>query len=194
MLRRNTTEILTGLLVLAVAFGFLGYALAHSGQNRVGAGYTLYARFDNVAGLNLGAPVRLAGVQVGRVDSEAVDPKTYLANVGMTIRHGVDLPKDSSVTVSSESLLGGEYLAIEPGADETMLRPGETITITQGAVSLEQLLGKFIFSATNMVSAMGNAKDTAKGGHPGAASTTPPRASPEASPGMPPGMPLGASS
>ena len=166
MLRRNTTEVLTGVLVLAVAFGFLAYALAHSGQNSIGTGYTLYARFDNVAGLNVGAPVRLAGVEVGRVDSEEVDQKTYLANVRMTIRRGVDLPKDSSVTVSSESLLGGEYLAIEPGADETTLKPGQTITITQGAVSLEELLGKFIFSATNMVSAMGSTK----GGQPAGAS------------------------
>jgi len=114
MLRRNTTEVLTGLLVLGVAFGFLGYALTHSGQDRIGEGYTLYARFDNVAGLNVGAPVRLAGVQVGRVDSEVVDRKTYLANVGMTIRRGIELPKDSSATVSSESLLGGSYLAIDP--------------------------------------------------------------------------------
>ncbi len=158
MLRRNTTEVLTGLLVLAVAFGFLAYALARSGQDRVGAGYTLYASFDNIAGLNVGAPVRLAGVQVGRVDSEAVDPKTYLAKVQMTIRRGIELPKDSSATVSSESLLGGQYLAIDPGADEAMLRPGQSITITQGSVSLEQLLGKFIFSATSMVSAMGNTK------------------------------------
>jgi phospholipid/cholesterol/gamma-HCH transport system substrate-binding protein len=155
MLRRKTTEILAGLLVLMVAFGFLAYALAHSGQNSVGAGYTLFARFDNIAGLNVGAPVRLAGVQVGRVEQETVDPKTYLANVRMTIRKGVLLPRDSSVTVSSESLLGGEYLAIDPGADAAMLEPGQTITITQGAVSLETLLGKFIFSATNMVSALG---------------------------------------
>jgi phospholipid/cholesterol/gamma-HCH transport system substrate-binding protein len=155
MLRRNTTEVLTGLLVLAVAAGFLVYALVHSGQTRVGEGYTLYARFDNVAGLAIGAPVRLAGVPVGRVEAETVDPKTYLANVRMTIRRGVELPKDSSVTVSSESLLGGEYLAIDAGADEAMLQPGQSITITQGAVSLQDLLGKFIFSATNMVSALG---------------------------------------
>lgn len=180
MVRRNTTEVLTGLLVLAVAAGFLAYALAHSGQDRIGTGYTLYARFDNVAGLTIGAPVRLAGVPVGRVDEETVDPKTYLANVRMTIRRGVELPKDSSVTVSSESLLGGEYLAIDPGADETMLQPGQTITITQGAVSLQDLLGKFIFSATNMVSALGKSG----GGQPPAA-PAPGAAAPSAAPAGP---------
>lgn len=161
MARRNAAEVLTGLCVLAVAGGFLGYAIAHSGQTSVGKGYTLYARFDNIAGLNVGAPVRLAGVQVGRVDAETVDPKTYLAVVKMTLRDDILLPKDSSVEVASESLLGGEYLSLQVGADEKMLQPGQTITITQGAISIEQLLGKFIFSATNMVSSMSGAKGKA---------------------------------
>jgi len=166
MARRNAAEVLTGLVVLAVAGGFLTYAVAHSGQSSIGAGYPLFARFDNVAGLNVGAPVRLAGVQVGRVDSETVDPKTYLAVVGMTLRQGLEIPKDSSVVVSSESLLGGEYLSIQPGADEKMLQAGQRFTITQGAVSIEQLLGKFIFSATSIVSSMGSGTQPGKSAPP----------------------------
>jgi phospholipid/cholesterol/gamma-HCH transport system substrate-binding protein len=155
MIRRNLAEVLTGLVVLIVAVGFLGYAIANSGRSPVGIGYPLYARFNNIAGLTVGSDVRLAGVKIGVVDSESIDPKTYLADVRMTIRRGVALPKDSSVEVASESLLGGVYLAVQPGGDETMLQPGQSITITQGAVSLQDLLGKFIFSATNMVSALG---------------------------------------
>ena len=182
MPRRDTTEILTGLVVLAVAIGFLGYALAHSGSSRVGSGYTLVARFDNIAGLSVGAPVRLAGVEIGRVESETIDPRTYLANVLLSVRPDIKLPKDSSATVASESLLGGEYLAIDPGASDTMLQPGQAITITQGAISIEQLLGKFIFSATSMVSALGQPKP---GGTPPAGST------PGSTPGSPPGSPPG---
>ena len=167
MPRRNSAELLTGFAVLAVAFGFLFYALAHSGQKRIGAGYTLFARFDNIAGLSVGAPVRLAGVDVGRVASETIDPQTYLANVAITLEKDIRLPKDSSATVSSESLLGGEYLAIDPGASNTMLTPGQAITITQGTVSIENLLGKFIFSATSMVSALGKG-GPAPGAAPGA--------------------------
>ncbi len=152
---RNPIEVLTGILVLIVAVGFLGYAIANSGTGPSGAGYPLYAGFDNIAGLNIGSDVRLAGVKIGSVQAEAIDPKTYLARVTLDIRQGVSLPKDSSISVSSESLLGGVYLAISPGGDEQMLKPGEAFTATQGAISLQDLLGKFIFSASNMASAMG---------------------------------------
>ncbi|MGC8478209.1 MAG: outer membrane lipid asymmetry maintenance protein MlaD [Acetobacteraceae bacterium] len=167
MPRRNLAELLTGAAVLAVALGFLIYALGHSGTRRIGASYVLHARFDNIAGLAVGAPVRLAGVPVGRVLSESIDPRNYLADVALSIENGIRLPKDSSASVASESLLGGEYLSIDPGASNTMLAPGQAITITQGAISLETLLGKFIFSATNMVSALGKAAPPAQGAGPG---------------------------
>jgi phospholipid/cholesterol/gamma-HCH transport system substrate-binding protein len=87
----------------------------------------------------------------------------------MTIRDDVELPKDSSIEVASESLLGGVYLLVQQGSDETMLKPGQTITIIQGAVSLQDLLGKFIFSATNMVNVMTG--KGARSGQGGAASS-----------------------
>ncbi len=132
MVRRNAAEVLTGLVVLIVAVGFLGYAIAHSGQTSVSGGYPLYARFSSIAGLNNGADVRLAGVKIGVVEGASIDPKTYLANVRMMIEQGIALPKDSSITVSSESLLGGEYLSVQPGASETMLQPGQTVQYHPG--------------------------------------------------------------
>jgi phospholipid/cholesterol/gamma-HCH transport system substrate-binding protein len=166
MIRRNLAEVLTGLVVLIAAIGFLVYAIANSGRAAVGGGYPLYAKFNNVAGLTVGSDVRMAGVKIGVVDDETIDPKTYLAEVRMTIRRGVELPKDSSIEVASESLLGGEYLSVQPGGDTETLQPGQSITITQGAVSLQDLLGKFIFSATNMVNAMTGSGGKG-GGQPG---------------------------
>lgn len=173
MARRNLAEILTGLVVLIVAAGFLAYAVAHSGQSSVSGGYPLYATFNNIAGLSDGSDVRLAGVKIGAVNGASIDPKTYLARVKMTIRKGIELPKDSSVEVASESLLGGVYLAIQPGADSAVLTPGATITITQGAISLQDLLGKFIFSATNMVSAMTGSGKSASGASAGSGAKAP---------------------
>ncbi len=163
MRSRNPIEVLTGILVLIVAVGFLGYAIAHSGTGPSGGGYPLYASFDNIAGLNIGSDVRLAGVKVGSVQAAAIDPKTYLARVTLDIRDGVQLPKDSGATVASESLLGGMYLAISPGGSDQVMKPGDSFSATQGAVSLQDLLGKFIFSATNMVSAISGSGESGSG-------------------------------
>jgi phospholipid/cholesterol/gamma-HCH transport system substrate-binding protein len=149
MARRNIAEVLTGAVVLLVAAGFLAYAVANSGRSAV-SGYTIYAKFDRIDGLGVGADVRLAGVKVGSVNEERIDPQTFQAVVGLTVRNDMKLPIDSAAIVTSESLLGGKYLTLQPGGDETLLQPGQTITITQSSVSLEELLGKFIFSVTSL--------------------------------------------
>ncbi len=149
MARRNVAEVITGAVVLLVAAGFLAYAVSHSGRSGV-AGYPLRAKFDRIDGLNVGADVRMAGVKVGAVISARIDPKSFLAEVNFTVQSGIELPKDSSAEISSDGLLGGKYLALVPGGDNVMLQPGQVVTITQSAFSLEQLLGKFIFSASEM--------------------------------------------
>jgi phospholipid/cholesterol/gamma-HCH transport system substrate-binding protein len=148
VVRRNPAEILTGAVVLMVAGGFLSYALSNSGR-RPTAGYMLHAAFDHVDGLVVGADVRIAGVKVGSVVGEHIDPKSFLARVDFTVQKGVQLSTDSSATVTSDGLLGGKYLSLAPGGEAEVLRPGGEITITQGSVSLEQLLGKFIFNLSS---------------------------------------------
>jgi len=157
MARRNPAEIATGAVVLLIAAGFLGYAVAHTGRSTI-SGYQLSAKFDSIDGLTVGSDVRLAGVKVGSVDALRIDPQTFQAVVTMDLEDRLKLPKDSSAAVTSEGLLGGKYLGLTPGGDEQTIAPGGEITITQGSVSLEQLLGKFIFSVTDMVNAQkGNA-------------------------------------
>jgi phospholipid/cholesterol/gamma-HCH transport system substrate-binding protein len=150
MAKRGTAEVLTGAAVLLVAAGFLAFAVVHSGRATGTSGYKLYARFDHVDGLNLGADVRIAGVKVGSVLDMRIDPKTFLADITMSVRDDIHLPKDSAAEVTSESLLGGKFLNLSPGGDATDLPAGGTITITQSSVSIEQLLGKFIFSAASL--------------------------------------------
>jgi phospholipid/cholesterol/gamma-HCH transport system substrate-binding protein len=201
MARRNAAEVLTGAVVLLVAAGFLGYAVAHSGRGSV-AGYPLIAKFDSIAGLPVGADVRMAGVKVGSVLTERIDPQSYLAVVTLSVQNGLALPKDSSAQIASESLLGGKYLSLSAGGDQTMLQPGQAITITQSSVSLEQLLGKFIFSVTDLVGAMKPTPGSGQGATPQGAApqgATPLGATPQGatSPGTTPpgaasGVPLGA--
>jgi phospholipid/cholesterol/gamma-HCH transport system substrate-binding protein len=185
MARRSVAEVLSGAVVLLVAAGFLGFAIAHSGRSSL-SGYTLTAKFDRIDGLPVGADVRLAGVKVGSVLDERIDPQSYLAVVTLSVRNGLELPKDSSAAINSESLLGGEYVSLSPGGDTKMLEPGGVITITQSTISLEQLLGKFIFSVTDLVGAMKPAQGSSQ--PPGA-----PQGSPNGTPGgAPPGAQPGA--
>jgi phospholipid/cholesterol/gamma-HCH transport system substrate-binding protein len=169
MARHGVMEVLTGACVLVVAAGFLGYAVTHSGRS-VSSGYTLEASFEHIDGLAVGGDVRIAGVKVGSVTEQRIDPKSFQAIVSMNVRDGVQLPKDTAAIITSESLLGGKYISLAPGGDETDLKPGQMITITQSSVSLEQLLGKFIFSVTSLNSSKssqeggGSADDAQQGG------------------------------
>lgn len=149
MANRGTGEILTGAAVLLAAAGFLVFAVAHSGRSSA-AGYQLRAVFDHIDGLGPGSDVRIAGVKVGSVLGTRVDPKTFLAEVTLSVSDQIHLPKDTAAEVTSESLLGGKFLNLSPGGDAKDLAAGGTISITQSSVSLEQLLGKFIFSAASL--------------------------------------------
>ena len=144
-MRSNVVETLVGAFVLGVAALFLGYAYKSSGSLS-GKGYHLQARFDRIDGLTSGNDVKLSGVKVGDVDSIKVDPDTFLAVVTMTIDNSLKLPVDTSVEIVSESLMGGKYLALVPGAAEETLADGAVITNTQSSISFESMIGKFLFS------------------------------------------------
>ncbi len=148
MARHNAAELATGAVVLAVAGSFLIFAVTNTGKSFDDGGYKLHASFDHVDGLALGADVRVAGVKVGSVEAIRLDPKNFVANVTFSVQDGVGLSTDSSATVATDGLLGGKYLDVEPGGEEKMLAPGGEVTITQGSVNLESLLGKYIFGST----------------------------------------------
>jgi phospholipid/cholesterol/gamma-HCH transport system substrate-binding protein len=148
MARHSAVEIATGAGVLLIAGGFLVFAVANTGEKFGGGGYALNAVFDHVDGLSTGADVRIAGVKVGSVLSIRLDPKTYQADVAFDVQKDVQLSTDSSATISTDGLLGGKYLSLGAGGEDTLLKPGGTITITQGSVNLEALIGKYIFGST----------------------------------------------
>lgn len=148
MAQRNLTETLAGAVVLVVALGFLGYAVVNTGRASVG-GYTLHARFDRIDGLNVGSDVRIAGVKVGSVTDERVDPGSFQAEIVFTVADSMHLPTDSSAAITSDGLLGGKYVNLVPGGDEKNIPPGGTVTITQSSINLEELVGKYIFSSSS---------------------------------------------
>ncbi len=142
---RKLPEVLTGLAVIVIAAVFLVYALTQA-QALGGSGYPLTAQFSNIGGLTVGADVKLGGVTVGHVTNEHLDPQTYAAIVTVQINNDVKVPADTSASISSDGLLGGNYVGLSPGGSDTMLKPGQSFSVTQSAVNIEDLLGKFIFS------------------------------------------------
>jgi phospholipid/cholesterol/gamma-HCH transport system substrate-binding protein len=132
----QTAETLLGAVVIAVAIGFLGFAVTRAGTAGSGRGYELWALFDNATGISVGADVRTAGVKVGAVSKVVIDPQTYYARVTMTIDPAVKLPDDSSAKVSQDGLLGGAHISLAPGGSETMLASGGEILNTQGSIDI----------------------------------------------------------
>lgn len=144
MSAEHTTEVLVGGAVLAVAAAFLIYAGQVTGFSGGQDEYQLTASFRSADGVSVGTDVRLAGVKVGRVTAIKLDTETYRAATVFSVRGGIDVPDDSAVAISSEGLLGGNYVEILPGGSPFFFEPGDEIEFTQGSVSLVGLLMKFV--------------------------------------------------
>ncbi|HQT63229.1 MAG: outer membrane lipid asymmetry maintenance protein MlaD [Acidocella sp. 20-57-95] len=160
---RKLPEILTGLAVIVIAALFLVYALGRA-QALGGSGYVLSAQFSNIGGLTVGSDVKLGGVVVGHVTEEHLDSNTYAAIVKMRINDDVKLPSDTSAAISSDGLLGGNYIGLSPGGSDKMLAPGQAFPVTQSAINIEDLLGKFIFSMGGDSGKSGSDAGAAPGG------------------------------
>lgn len=141
----NAIETVMGAVVLAVAGGFLYFAYSNSNVKHID-GYSVKADFSNIAGIAVGSDVRIGGIKIGSVESLDLDPKTYQAQAIMRVREDVKLPKDSSAAIQSAGLLGDKFVAIEPGGDESIMKDGDKIELTQSSVSIEEMIGKFAFS------------------------------------------------
>lgn len=141
----NTTEVMVGTGILAVAVGFLIYAVGLTGVSpSSGDGYPLTASFRSVEGISLGSEVRMAGVKVGTVTALDLNPQTFRADTSFTVKQGIEIPDDSAIAISSEGLLGGNFVEIIPGGSLFNLDPGGEISDTQSSVSLITLLLKFV--------------------------------------------------
>ena len=147
-MRRNVIETVLGAVVLLVAGVFLAFAYNSADLQQV-AGYQIAARFNAVDGLTKGSDVRVGGVKIGSVLDQSIDLESYQAVVTMSIRPDIALPEDSIAMVSSEGLLGGKYIRIDPGASKTHLADGSELSETRDIVSLEEMLGKVIFLVTD---------------------------------------------
>lgn len=142
--RENIVEAAIGAVVLIVAVWFVVFAYNRTSGASSGSGYTVSARFPNVSGISSGTDVRLSGMKVGSVKSAEIDPKTYQAVLKLSLDSSVRLPADTAAAITSEGILGGNYISLQPGGDPRMLKNGDEITETQGSVDLMGMIGQFV--------------------------------------------------
>ena len=147
-MHRNTLETVMGAIVLLAAAGFvaLAYKVADVKGN---GGYEIAAEFGSTGGLSVGDDVRISGIKVGQITAQQLDPITYVAKVSMAIEPTIKIPSDSSARITAASLLGGNYLELMPGAAIDTLGAGAVIYDTRDPISLNDLLGKVVFSSNN---------------------------------------------
>lgn len=144
---RNAIETVMGAVVLLVAGMFVFFAY-NTAQVRAVNGYAVNASFYKVGGLSTGSDVRINGIKVGTVTARRLDPETYDAVVEMSITSDVKLPSDTVAAIGSEGILGGMYVRLQPGQDETFIEAGGSIAKTKDFRSLEDQVGEIIFLAT----------------------------------------------
>jgi phospholipid/cholesterol/gamma-HCH transport system substrate-binding protein len=145
---RSKNDVWVGLFVIIglVAILFLALKAANLLNLSFQSEYKVSAKFDNVGGLKPHAAIKSAGVVVGRVEEITFDDKAFQARVTLSLQNRYVFPKDSSLKILTSGLLGEQYIGIEAGADEKVLAAGDTISTTQSAVVLENLIGQFLFS------------------------------------------------
>ena len=145
-MRRNIIETVMGAVVMLVAIGFVVFAFRASGISADG-GYRVNAVFNDASGLAIGTDVRMAGVKVGTVIGQSLDTETFQANIVLEIDERIQLPSDSSARILPDGLLGGNFISLEPGAEEDLIPNGGRIEFTQSAINVVELLGRFIFGS-----------------------------------------------
>ena len=148
MMKRRALDLWAGVFV-AMGLGallFLALKVGNLASFSAAETYQVNANFDNIGGLKKRAPVKSAGVVVGRVEEISFDTETYEATVAMSIDKRYEFPKDTSAKILTAGLLGEQYIGLAAGGDTAKLKGGDKVKITQSAVVLENLISQFLFS------------------------------------------------
>jgi phospholipid/cholesterol/gamma-HCH transport system substrate-binding protein len=140
-----TRDLIVGLFVLAGLVA-IAYLTVQVGGLQGPSGFRLYATFDQIGGLTSRSPVVISGVEVGQVSSITLD-QDLRARVELDIDPSLELPVDTSAAIMTQGVLGNQFVALEPGGEDELLKPGEEVAFTESAVLLERLIGKFVNDA-----------------------------------------------
>ena len=149
-MKNTKLELSVGLFVLLGIAAIIYLAIqVGTGSLLRGDTYLIESRFANTGGLHSGSSVLVSGVTVGRVEAIRIEPSDYSAIVTLRVLSGLRLPTDSMASIKTSGLIGDKYVALSPGADDTYMKSGARITMTESAVDLESLIGKMAFGAVD---------------------------------------------
>lgn len=157
-MERTTIDLWVGIFVALGVAALLGLAMkvGNLTTSNIGETYTVTANFENIGGLKTRAPVKSAGVVVGRVSNIAFDPASYEAVVSLSVDKRYGFPKDTFANIYTAGLLGEQYVGLEAGGDEEILKTGDKITQTQDAVVLEKMISQFLYNKASEAPANNN--------------------------------------
>jgi phospholipid/cholesterol/gamma-HCH transport system substrate-binding protein len=146
-MQRTILDLWVGIFVTAgvAALFVLALKVGNASSVSVSDGYQVVAEFDNIGGLKVRAPVKSAGVVVGRVEGIALDTRTFRANVALRIDKRYPFPRDSSASILTAGLLGEQYVGMDGGGEEQNLTDGDRLKVTQSAIVLEKVIGQFLY-------------------------------------------------
>lgn len=144
LLRENLGEALVGLFVVLFAAWFVLFAWDKTGGGAKAGAIHVTALFPNSTGINVGSEVRVAGIKIGEVSEQMLDPQSFQVKTILALDPAVKLPADSSAAITSEGIMGANFISLIPGGDPAPLKDGDTIADTQGAMDLMGMVGQFI--------------------------------------------------
>ncbi len=146
IMQNNLVETLIGAVVVGVAIVFFLFAYRTADTRGFSSGYTLSARVNNITGVGVGTDVRISGIKIGSVSRLDLDPETFEAVLSLSIDSRYRLTEDTSLSIASESLLGGNFVTLQPGGDfESLLQDGDEIVLATGTVDLLSLIQQALF-------------------------------------------------
>ena len=148
-MKYNIIETFVGFAVITIAVLFFTFAYKIGYPHEANEFYNVKARFENVEGISAGSDIMLGGIKIGSVNKVTIDNEEFKAILDVNLNKDIKLPKDSRFAVSTSGLLGGKYIAVNPGGDEENLKAGDVVKNTQSSINLEELIGKLMYSVSN---------------------------------------------
>lgn len=145
-MKDNLVETAVGALVIAIAAGFFMFVYNSTDVGQGSGGYKIKAEFENIEGISVGSDIRMAGIKIGSVVNQKLDPESFQAVVTMSVANFVKLPDDTTAKITSEGLLGSKFITLEVGGSEELLKDGDSLTHTQSALDIWSLINEFMFS------------------------------------------------